>query len=124
MGRPESVHVAYFPEPADLTAGIDDAARKRAGNWDRLMEVRGDVLKSLESARNDKLIGAPLEARVRLSGPDAAHTAEALTESMTLFADGRLRLRAHRTLPMQDAAEAHRLLESGTVHERIILTLP
>lgn len=61
---------------------------------------------------------------VRLSGPDAAHTTEALTESMTLFANGRLRLRAHRTLPMQDAAEAHRLLESGTVHERIILTLP
>ena len=31
------------------------------------MEVRGDVLKSLETARNEKLIGAPLEARVRLS---------------------------------------------------------
>jgi isoleucyl-tRNA synthetase len=29
--------------------------------------VRDDVLKSLEAARNDKLIGAPLEARVRLS---------------------------------------------------------
>ena len=36
-------------------------------NWDRLMEVRDDVLKSLETARNEKLIGAPLEARVRLS---------------------------------------------------------
>ena len=32
------------------------------------MEVRSDVLKSLETARNEKLIGAPLEARVRLSG--------------------------------------------------------
>ncbi len=31
------------------------------------MEVRDDVLKSLEAARNEKLIGAPLEARVRLS---------------------------------------------------------
>jgi isoleucyl-tRNA synthetase len=31
------------------------------------MEVRGDVLKSLETARNEKLIGAPLEARVRIS---------------------------------------------------------
>ena len=31
------------------------------------MDVRGDVLKSLEAARNEKLIGAPLEARVRLS---------------------------------------------------------
>ena len=37
--------------------------------------------------------------------------------------DGRLRLRAHTSMPMQQAAEAHRQLESGTVHERIILTL-
>ena len=57
----------YFPEPAELTAGLDERVRKRADNWDRLMEVRGDVLKSLETARNEKLIGAPLEARVRLS---------------------------------------------------------
>jgi isoleucyl-tRNA synthetase len=67
MGRPESVHMAYFPEPGDLSAGIGDEARKRAGNWGRLMEVRDDVLKRLEAARNDKLIGAPLEARVRIS---------------------------------------------------------
>jgi len=31
------------------------------------MEVRNGVLKSLETARNEKLIGAPLEARVLLS---------------------------------------------------------
>jgi isoleucyl-tRNA synthetase len=31
------------------------------------MEVRDGVLKNLEAARNGKLIGAPLEARVRLS---------------------------------------------------------
>ena len=31
------------------------------------MQVRDDVLKSLETARNEKLIGAPLEARVHLS---------------------------------------------------------
>jgi isoleucyl-tRNA synthetase len=67
MGRPGSVHTAFFPEPSELTAGIGDASRKRSENWDRLMEVRGDVLKSLETARNEKLIGAPLEARVRLS---------------------------------------------------------
>jgi len=67
MGHKESVHIEYFPEPAELTAGMDDAARKRAANWDRLMEVRTSVLKILETARNEKLIGAPLEARVRLS---------------------------------------------------------
>jgi isoleucyl-tRNA synthetase len=67
MGRTESVHMALFPEPAYLSDGIGPEARKRADSWDRLMEVRGDVLKSLETARNEKLIGAPLEARVRLS---------------------------------------------------------
>ncbi len=67
MGRPESVHVACFPEPAELSAGLDDAARRRSEDWDRLMQVRDTVLKSLETARNEKLIGAPLEACVRLS---------------------------------------------------------
>jgi isoleucyl-tRNA synthetase len=61
------VHLALFPETSELTQGITDAVRKRSDNWDRLLEVRDRVLKSLESARNDKLIGAPLEARVRLS---------------------------------------------------------
>ena len=67
LGRPESVHMAYFPEPAELSNGLDLEARKRTANWDRLMEVRADVLKSLETARNEKLIGAPLEARIHLS---------------------------------------------------------
>ena len=59
--------MAYFPEPAELSAGIGEAARARTANWDRLMEVRDGVLKSLEEARNGKLIGAPLEARVRIT---------------------------------------------------------
>jgi isoleucyl-tRNA synthetase len=67
MQRPASVHSALFPQAGELAAGIDEDARKRAANWDRLMIVRDDVLKSLEAARNEKLIGAPLEARVRLS---------------------------------------------------------
>jgi isoleucyl-tRNA synthetase len=66
MGRKDSVHLALFPEPADLTQGMGDTERGRVENWDRLITVRDDVLKSLESARNAKLIGAPLEARVRL----------------------------------------------------------
>jgi len=67
MGLPGSVHTALFPEPAELTEGISDEQRKRLENWDRLMEVRENVLKSLETARQEKFIGAPLEARVRLS---------------------------------------------------------
>jgi isoleucyl-tRNA synthetase len=67
MGRPGSVHTQLFPAPGDLSAGISGEQRKRAGDWDRLMEVRGEVLRSLETARRDKLIGAPLEAQVRLA---------------------------------------------------------
>jgi isoleucyl-tRNA synthetase len=67
MGRTGSVHTALFPEPAEPSAGIGEGARRRAANWDRLIGVRDEVLKGLETARKDKLIGAPLEARVRLS---------------------------------------------------------
>ncbi len=65
-GAPASVHLALFPEPGELTAGIGEAQRARAANWDRLMEVRDQVLKSLEIARQEKFIGAPLEACVHL----------------------------------------------------------
>jgi NADPH:quinone reductase-like Zn-dependent oxidoreductase len=61
---------------------------------------------------------------VTLSQPTPGRAPDALDETIALLADGRLRLRAHQSVPMQQAAEAHRQLESGTIHERIILTLP
>jgi isoleucyl-tRNA synthetase len=67
MGQPGSIHLEFFPEAAEVAEGLSEAHRKRAANWDRLIEVREDVLKSLEAARQAKFIGAPLEARVRLS---------------------------------------------------------
>jgi NADPH:quinone reductase-like Zn-dependent oxidoreductase len=60
---------------------------------------------------------------VTLSQPTPDRAPGALDETIALLADGRLRLRAHTSTPMQQAAEAHRQLESGNVHERIILTL-
>jgi NADPH:quinone reductase-like Zn-dependent oxidoreductase len=60
---------------------------------------------------------------VTLSQPTPDRAPGALDETIALLADGRLRLRPHRTMPMQQAAEAHRQLESGHLHERIILTL-
>jgi NADPH:quinone reductase-like Zn-dependent oxidoreductase len=60
---------------------------------------------------------------VTLSEPTPRRAPGALDEAIALLADGRLRLRAHKSMPMRQAAEAHRQLESGTVHERIILTL-
>jgi isoleucyl-tRNA synthetase len=65
-GAPESVHLALMPEPEELTAGLEGDGAALTANWDRLMQVRDQVLKSLEAARNGRLIGAPLEARVVL----------------------------------------------------------
>ena len=65
-GQPESVHMALFPKPEELTEGISAAQREHAGNWERLIPIRDHVLKSLETARQEKFIGAPLEARVLL----------------------------------------------------------
>jgi isoleucyl-tRNA synthetase len=64
---PKSVHVALFPEPEELTEALPQALRGRVNNWERLIEVRDRVLKELEVKRQDKFIGAPLEARVRIA---------------------------------------------------------
>jgi len=62
---PDSVHLAYLPEPQELASGLDTRTLEK---WNRLIEVREVVLKALEEARQTKFIGAPLEARVRLRG--------------------------------------------------------
>jgi NADPH:quinone reductase-like Zn-dependent oxidoreductase len=45
---------------------------------------------------------------------------EAVDQTMPLLASGALRLRRQRQLPMADAAEAHRLLENGEAHEKLV----
>src|ERR1700758_1588159 len=60
---------------------------------------------------------------VTLSEAAPGRALGALDEAIALLAEGRLRLRGHQSMPMQQAAEAHRQLENGTVHQRIILTL-
>jgi isoleucyl-tRNA synthetase len=63
---PDSVHLTLFPQPEELTAGIPASARERLANWDKLLPIREQVLKSLETARNEKFIGASLEAKVHV----------------------------------------------------------
>jgi isoleucyl-tRNA synthetase len=67
LGETGSIHTAHFPSPEELSIGIDGRQRETTGNWDKLMGVRDEVLKALETARQEKVIGAPLEARIRLS---------------------------------------------------------
>jgi NADPH:quinone reductase-like Zn-dependent oxidoreductase len=41
---------------------------------------------------------------------------------MQLLATGELRLRSQRSLPLSAAAEAHRRLEHGNTHGKLLLT--
>ena len=58
----ESVHLGKF---ADLTLSFDADAIIR--KMERLLLIRSDVLKALENARNEKIIGKSLEAHVTLN---------------------------------------------------------
>ncbi len=61
--KPESVHLALLPEAKELGEGLPD---KQMAAWGTLIEVREQVLKGLETARQAKIIGSSLEAEVRL----------------------------------------------------------
>jgi len=58
---------------------------------------------------------------VALSAPTPDRAPKAVDQTMPLLAAGALRLRRQRQLPLGDAAEAHRLLESGEAHEKLVL---
>jgi isoleucyl-tRNA synthetase len=74
--RAESVHVAQFPLTAEILgdATIPAADSKSDGEWASLRGVRDEVLKALEEARNSKLIGTGLEARVAVTAADPLYS--------------------------------------------------
>ncbi|MFN7935015.1 MAG: isoleucine--tRNA ligase [Bryobacteraceae bacterium] len=96
-GDPESVHLTLFPDAAFATTGLTAAHRERLANWERLMPVREQVLKSLEVARQEKFIGAPLEARVRLqAGKDLYPLLDSYLEELpALFITSQVSLENH-----------------------------
>ncbi|QKY68968.1 isoleucine--tRNA ligase [Lentibacillus sp. CBA3610] len=63
--REESVQLTDIPEPRKIT-GFDTLYEK----WDHFMNIRDDVLKALEVAREDKVIGKSLEAKITLVPKD------------------------------------------------------
>ena len=87
--REESVHLANFPSEQS-TVGRRGVARRNLSRgaldqatldalevrkeWDQLRSVRDEVLKALEEARNNKLIGTGLEAQVILSVTDPVYS--------------------------------------------------
>jgi NADPH:quinone reductase-like Zn-dependent oxidoreductase len=62
------------------------------------------------------------ELGVRLSALTPDRAPDAVEIGMQLLASGELRLRSQQSLPMSAAAEAHRLLEEGAAHQKVLLT--
>jgi isoleucyl-tRNA synthetase len=75
-GRLESVHLATFPKPEDILGrGVSlEPDIKQAEDWRTLLAVRETVLKALEEARNQKLIGGNLQAQVTLTAADPVYS--------------------------------------------------
>jgi len=70
-GRPESVHLAYFPSREEITGKTPDTAAVSAlqSDFELLRSVREEVNKALEGPRRDKVIGTSLDAAVTLHVP-------------------------------------------------------
>ncbi|PYY00041.1 MAG: isoleucine--tRNA ligase [Acidobacteria bacterium] len=82
--KPESVHLALFPTAEEVLGNTErqpdrqgqsvpsDTDRIRA-DWQRLLLVREEVFRALETARKDKVIGSGLQAKVAISAPLETH---------------------------------------------------
>jgi isoleucyl-tRNA synthetase len=67
----DSIHLALLPSPEQMGMPVEPEISE---NWEKLLKLRRAVLVHLETARNNKVIGGSLEARVRLNGahPEAS----------------------------------------------------
>ena len=73
--RAESVHLEKFSEGADIlgpNVPVDDP--KQREDFITLLAVREEVLKALEQARNQKVIGSGLEAQIKLAVSNPVHS--------------------------------------------------
>ncbi|HEX4841615.1 MAG TPA: NADP-dependent oxidoreductase [bacterium] len=114
--------------PVLYGAGLADRVREHSPSVDAVLDAAGKG--GLEDAIT--LAGGPARVMtladehaadlgVAFSAPTPDHAPEAVDQVMPLLASGALRLRRQRRAPMADAAEAHRLLESGEAHEKLVL---
>ncbi len=72
--RLESVHLSKFPVSNEIFGGTVSDDPKQLEDWATLLAVREHVLKSLEEARNEKLIGVNLGAQVTITAPEPVYS--------------------------------------------------
>jgi isoleucyl-tRNA synthetase len=85
--RVESVHLAHFPKITDIFGGVvsDEDAKRHSEEWTTLRAVREEVLKALEEARNQKMIGTGLEAQIVLTAAEPLYSLLKLYEGQLRY---------------------------------------
>jgi NADPH:quinone reductase-like Zn-dependent oxidoreductase len=107
--------LANVREVADRVDATFDAAGK--GGLEDAIKLTGGTERVITLADEH----APeLGVRFSVGTPDRAP--DAVEIGMELLASGDLRLRSQQSVPMSQAAEAHRLLEEGRTHRKLLLT--
>jgi isoleucyl-tRNA synthetase len=76
-GRESSVHLALFPDLADIVPGNESTL---LADWEQLLSIREQAMKALEEARAAKIIGKGLEAILTLDTSNLRKTPLALIE--------------------------------------------
>ena len=99
VGAPDSVHLAFLPEPEEAASRWDAA---KLADWDALIEAREPVLRALEEARKAKQIGASLEACVRIPLTDLLQRYE--KELKPLFVVSQVILEPREGIAVENAA--------------------
>ena len=117
--------------PVSYGAGLADRVRELSPSVDAVLDaastgaLRDAITLAADPARILTLADEhAADLGVSLSAPTPDRAPEALDQTMALLASGALRLRRQRHLSMADAAEAHRLLERGEAHEKLVLEAP
>jgi len=117
--------------PVVYGAGLTDRVRKIRPSVNAVLDAagKGELRDAVQLAGGPSRVITLADERAADFGvafsvgtPDRAP--EAVDQTMPLLASGALRLRRQRKLPMANAAEAHRLLESGASHEKLVLEAP
>jgi isoleucyl-tRNA synthetase len=73
--RAASVHLSQFPVTGEILGNrVPEQDEEQLKDWQTLRSVRDEVLKALEEARNNRLIGTGLEAQVAITASDPVYS--------------------------------------------------
>lgn len=119
-------------EPVEYGDGVFDRIAAIAPHVDAVIDAagHGGMIEAVH-ATGDPLRVVTLadpqgagESGSKMSEPGPKRAPDALNVTLPMLASGALKLKKSRTVSMVDAAEAHRVLESGESHDKFVLITP